>query len=187
MSYWDKFYKKAHTLEPSNFARLFSGFLRKEEEAVIELGCGNGRDAKFLHNFAKKYTALDFSNVAVQVVNSYGLRNVEAIVASMSDVELSEYTAIYSRFSLHSINEKQEKDLFLNLSRCQKGCLLAIEARSDLGAFDGDHYRRFINNDSLSDSLKSLGFETLLHTHGTGLSVYGEEDPPVIWYVGIKK
>lgn len=186
MSYWDKFYKKNHTLKPSNFARLFSGFLRKDD-LVIELGCGNGRDTKFLHNRVKKYTSLDFSKEAVNLIESYNIENVEPLNGDMSKINLKPYTAIYSRFSIHSISEDKQTDLFNNLSKCEKDTLLAIEVRSDKGAFVGDHYRRFINNEEFAESLSAMGYETLLHAESTGLSKYKDEDPVVIWYIGIKK
>jgi len=186
MSYWNDFYKKKHTLTPSNFARMFSGFT-SDSDLVIELGCGNGRDAIFLHSKVSQYFCLDYSREAISLIDSYGLENVEAVHGDMSKTNLDRYTAIYSRFSLHSIDEERQKSLFSNLSKCQPGTLLAIEARSDTGAFEGDHYRRFINNQEFHESMVSLGFDTLLHTEATGLSIYKGEDPPVIWYVGIKK
>src|SRR5210317_1656513 len=186
MSYWNKFYKKNHTRVPSNFARMFSGFIGKNDR-VIELGCGNGRDALFLHYRVMDYCCLDYSEEAISLVKTYELSNVQTKQGDMSKVNLIDYTAVYSRFSLHSIDENKEKDLFRNLSKCRPGTLFAVEARSNKGAFEGDHYRRFINNERFKNSMDSMGFETLVHTEAVGLSVYKEEDPPVIWYIGIKK
>jgi SAM-dependent methyltransferase len=52
--------------EPSDFAKKsFNLFRRKKVQAVLELGCGQGRDTLFFARHGLKLTALDYAETAV--------------------------------------------------------------------------------------------------------------------------
>ena len=48
INYWDEYYKKEHVPSfPSPFVKYVANQLISELD-ILEIGCGNGRDSKFL-------------------------------------------------------------------------------------------------------------------------------------------
>lgn len=89
----------------------------------------------------------------------------------------------YLRFFLHSIPEDvQDRLMQVIADVARPGDMLAAEFRTDKDEARsktyGDHYRRFQNGPAFGRSLhQRYGFEILEEQEGTGLSVYGDEDP----------
>ena len=107
---------------------------------------------------------------------------------------------IYTRFSLHSINEKDE-DSFLKWvydSLINNGYLF-LEARSDKDKMltQGvkisnnenytDHYRRYLNYEQTKNKLINLKFDIVESTESDNLSVVGDDNPYLIRIIACKK
>ncbi|MDX1446886.1 class I SAM-dependent methyltransferase, partial [Lishizhenia sp.] len=111
--YWEKYYKeqgKKFNANPSLFAKFLvkEGYLKKGD-SLIELGCGNGRDALYFAQKGLNVKAIDQSEFTTKNLNE-----IEGITAETNDFtrldDLSEKVdVIYSRFTLHSIDKKGEK------------------------------------------------------------------------------
>ena len=170
---------------------------------MVELGCGNGRDAVFFAAQGLDITALDMSQEAVSQLQSRGIANAEFLCGDFvnSDVhQPGSYDYAYSRFTLHSINRNQEQVLLNNLFRgLRPGGKLFIEVRGvndplfgkgrqvERNAYFYDnHYRRFIVLDELTDSLEQRGFRVEYAQERTGFAPYGNDDPPVIRVVAAR-
>ena len=64
--YWNEYYKKnIAPNEPSKFAKDILKYLDSGKK-LIELGCGNGRDAMFLANNNISVVAIDQSESSIQ-------------------------------------------------------------------------------------------------------------------------
>ena len=104
------------------------------------------------------------------------------------------YESIYSRFTLHAINDKQEDELLRNIrSSLKSGGRLYIEARTlndDLYGkgekvapnsyiYNG-HFRRFIDVEVLKEKLIQLEFKIISVVEGRGFSKTFESDPVLV-------
>ena len=202
-AYWNQYYKnRVCSEEPSPFAQYVSTLVEPGKR-MVELGCGNGRDAVFFAGQGLRVTALDMSQEASAQLQSRNLDSAEFLCGDFvnSDVHQPDsYDYAYSRFTIHSINRNQEQVLLGNLFRGlrPKGKLF-IEVRGvndplfgkgrqvERNAYFYDnHYRRFIVLDELAASLEQRGFLVEYAQERTGFAPYGNDDPPVIRIVAAK-
>ena len=161
--YWTNYYKNhKHAFEPSFFSKSITKFLN-EGDSLIDLGCGNGRDAIY---FAEKniYThGVDMVSEEVEYLNKVYKNHKYLSFATFNFADLPEkkYTHAYSRFTLHSIPLEFENILFkwikINIKK-----YFFIEVRSDKDSLyeqKTDHYRRFPNFEKLLMKLIKNNFE----------------------------
>lgn len=201
IAYWEEYYKKNNfNCNNSLFSSCVSKYLEFSDASILELGCGNGRDAFY-------FEALGFSVVAIdQVVNEleflsneFGDKNIKFIsgdftqLGKISDIQGMHFDCIYSRFTLHSITTNDEKRLLSEVPRFlkEKG-IFAIEARGKKNSLCGlgdkieedecsvayrynDHYRRFIDFDLLCKRLES-DFDLIYAKEDLGFAPYNGED-----------
>lgn len=202
-AYWDQYYKnQICSEEPSPFAQ-YVATLVEPGKRMVELGCGNGRDAVFFAGHGLQVTALDMSQEAITQLHSRNIPHAEFICGDFvnSDVhQPNSYDYVYSRFTIHSINRNQEQMLLNNLFRgLRPGGKLFIEVRSvhdplfgkgkqmeHNAYFYDNHYRRFIVLSELVDSLEQRAFRVEYAQEHTGFAPYGNDDPPVIRIVAVK-
>lgn len=195
--YWNQYYKNRVCSEvPSPFARYVATLVEPGRQ-MVELGCGNGRDAVFFARQGLHITALDTSQEAISQLQSRGIANAMFLCDDFVNSEIhrfGSYDYAYSRFTIHAINQNQEQVLLNNLFRgLRSGGKLFIEVRGvndplfgkgkqvERNAyFFNDHYRRFIVLDELVHSLEQRGFLMEYAKERTGFAPYGNDDPPVI-------
>ena len=200
--YWKRFYKQHDPDSPSAFCDFVIKNFLSSNDTVIELGCGNGRDAVALARQAHRYIGLDISPSATlaahELLESCGLERqnfdfqTQSFAAVRRPSQIENRVLIYSRFSLHADSESAQTQLFENLSSCMEpGDLIMIETRTihdelfgvgelvERNAYMTDHYRRFLDPadfpDCLPDNLKLLAKETR-----RGFAPYGDADPVVM-------
>jgi tellurite methyltransferase len=193
-NYWAVFYKKHKAVEyPSPFAEFCYENYVSEGQSMIELGCGNGRDARYFFGQGCRVIALDQSPVEVIFNSKSGASESQFISTDFVNYDFSKHgetDIFYSRFSLHAINADQEailmEKVFANL---KPGGLFLIEARTtrdplcgegkevEPNAFVTDHYRRFLNTQKFIEDSVSIGYRLLYFIEKSGLSPYGDEDP----------
>ena len=133
-NYWNDYYRNASSIGtiPSQFAAFAAcEFLR--DSPVIDIGCGNGRDAIFFSSIGYKVTGIDSSSSAVELC-SLAAKEFE-IGASFKVFDISEdedaindlvdslmldapsKINIYSRFFIHAIDEEAENKFFYLINR----------------------------------------------------------------------
>lgn len=188
--------------EPSDYARAVSSRLSGVEK-ILEIGCGNGRDAEYFGSQGFEVVATDASDVAINSClerNSVG--NVKYIYSADGGInaELNyKFDIVYCRFVIHAMPLSEELELHSNVFRLlsAKG-QYHIECRSinDPMAYQGEiiseneringHYRRFIDKDQLLARLTQAGFGILDGVEGKGLASFGSEDPMVIRVTAIR-
>lgn len=195
--YWDSFYDRAHpAYNPSPFAQFIQGRFPNQLN-LIDVGCGNGRDAFFFSQHRERVVGIDASTTAIancdRIKQIRGFRNVEFAVADVDVVQdlqalfgrlgLSSGNCLfYARFFLHAINSETQ-NVFLDFfaARMTPNCIMCLEFRTaeDQDGYKvfGDHYRRFIDPHRLSSQAAQRNLKTEYFNHGKGLAVYGAEDP----------
>lgn len=195
--YWNQYYRNdVCSRQPSPFAQ-YVATLVEPGRRLVELGCGNGRDAVYLAAQGLQVTALDLSSVTIEHLQAQGIANAEFICEDFVNSDIhrpGSYDYAYSRFTIHSINKNQEQLLLQRVyGGLRPGGKLFIEVRSvkdplfgkgrqlEHNAFFYDnHYRRFIVLDELVAELESCGFLVEYAKDSTGFAPYGNEDPSVI-------
>ncbi len=201
--YWSDFYRGKQAVSiPSPFAEYcLTNF--KSGTHILEIGCGNGRDARFFAKNGYCVVAIDKSEVAIDV--SKKSNEFESITyicceaSAVSDYIERRYDYIYSRFSLHAMTEKEEVNaLHAVYELLELGGLLCIECRSindslsrrgevlsPTERIDG-HYRRFIELQTLLKRLKGIGYVILEANESRGMAKFKDEDPVVIRVIAKK-
>ena len=179
--YWENYYTLGKvSREPSLFAKFILGNHLAEQESLLELGCGNGRDCVFFARHNVNVLAVDQCEDEITALSKKdvydNLRFMQDDFTRLGDIGMFDH--IYSRFTLHSIKEKEEDDVIAWAYKHLKyGGKLLIEARNkknelyklgdsvpgELDAYVyNNHYRRFIDTDNLRDKLEKVGFEVVL-------------------------
>lgn len=186
--YWNEVYS-ANKLdhEPSSFAQHCEVSHFHSGNSLLELGCGNGRDAFFFVEKGMQVSALDASSKTIENLSSMSVKNVDFLNQDFSDLtSFTGFDHVYSRFTMHSVDEETEQMVFSQLPQVLKaGGLFLMEARSTNDeklekAFGNEHFRRYLDFQTTVDKLESLNFRILEKRESKGLSPYKEEDPFLI-------
>lgn len=199
--HWDSYYKTNDApTEPSSFAVHCLPTISKTQP-LLEVGCGNGRDALFFADHGLQVTACDASAVTIsklkKIMTSTKQNNPRFLEADITNLPIHGYEVlfgtIYARFVLHAISAiGQESLLRWASANLVPGGLLMVEARSvnsnlygkgqpvGKDAFIFNHYRRFIRKEELVNQLINLGFEIKECVESDGLAINGKDNPVVI-------
>jgi len=201
--YWNNFYKNSDMElihAPSSFAIFCKENYIKKQSVIVEIGSGNGRDSFYFAKLGHKVHAIDLSQEAVhleqtiinqQIKNNIFLINDNFITYNYT--KISNVDIFYSRFTMHTINEKEESILLEKIYSALKiGGEYFIEARTindplinkgkkiSQNEMYTDHYRRFLDSNTFLKKCLKLGFQLQYFTEQSGLSVYKEDDPVLL-------
>ena len=199
IEYWENYYKeKKMVTKPSSFAKFLTSNYKLDGN-IIELGCGNGRDAVHFAKEGLDIVGVDQCQVAIDELNKMGIPNTKFILDDFTNLGFSkEYHNIYSRFTLHSIDSESELRTIKWASKVLNGGVFALEVRSVKDDLFGqgkriakntwftDHARRFIDFDEIKETLIKNSFSIVYEEEGRGLALYKNEDPVVIRIIARK-
>lgn len=109
LKYWEAYYaKRRKPGPPSKFAHFVQNHLNGCHANILELGCGDGRDAVYLSGQGHKVLAIDQCHSQIGYLEKfYSDRNIQFRVLDFTNIsELGEanFGCIYSRFTLHSVD-----------------------------------------------------------------------------------
>jgi len=192
-SYWEAYYARrpdAGRRLPSQFAVFVAGELDGRHR-VIDLGCGDGRDALFFAEYGHDVVGVDASASAIDGcrgrARALGL-DASFVVASIDDPGLAEQVRseagpqlVYARFFLHAISAAEETSLLeLAAAIVRAGDLLAVEYRTIRDAsgvkVTDDHFRRFIMPATFEARALDHGFDVEYSVEGFGFAKYRADD-----------
>lgn len=189
--YWDSFYGSSGKTPPS-VPSQFATFAATEfngRPAILEIGCGNGRDAEFFSLFGFSVLAIDASSQAIAscLENRRGdaqykhCENGELHEAVKAFAQKHDQICVYGRFFLHAITEEEQLSLINVLNDAlPASTMLAFEYRTlkDAEAEKefGSHYRRFIDHAGLIETFKANGYHVIYEIEGRGFAKYKDED-----------
>lgn len=207
--YWNSFYLKKNKDKNSTFAKFIKKrFLNKRRGRLIDLGCGDGRDTFYLSDINNETLGIDKSkiiikknNALVKINKNKKLYFKSKNVVSPSILTFGKFEYVYSRFFLHTINEKSQKKLFSNILTkiTKKNSLCFFEFRTikdqmyNLGLKQSkyeritDHYRRFIDvKKFVKLDYIYKNFEIIYLIERKNLSIH-KKDNPVVCRIVLKK
>lgn len=196
-AYWEKYYQSgAAPAEPSNFASFVMAKHVDAGQSLIELGCGNGRDAHFFAANGLEVVAVDQCAAELEELSNKNgtlsnLRYSADDFTAMPDSD-EKFDAIYSRFTLHSVNAEGQKRTLewcaRNLANLGKLCIETrgkkneiyqkgepVDGESDAFVYE-DHYRRFVDFDEFTKDVESTGLSIVDASEETGYAPFGDTD-----------
>lgn len=200
IDYWNGFYKNNFNeiIEPSSFAKYIMSYI-EPNKTLLDLGCGNGRDSKFFINNKLNVVGVDTSDYAINKLNNEIIDGNSIFICddfvTCRNIFQQQYDYIYSRFTLHTISEKQETELLLNIKESIKNNgYFFIEARTINDEIYGkgqrigeneyiynNHYRRFIDVDKFKEKLRNIGgFEIIELKEDKNYSKIEESNPTLM-------
>ncbi|MCF6276323.1 MAG: class I SAM-dependent methyltransferase [Candidatus Magasanikbacteria bacterium] len=192
--YWENIYKNGSIIKkPSLFAKFVLNKHIKDNASLIELGCGNGRDAIFFASNNINVLAVDQCKNKISELNSNKYKNLIFKAGDFTKLnKFGTFDNIYSRFTLHSITEKEENNLFLFVNSClNKDGKIFIEVRGEknglfkvgkpvigeINAFIyNGHFRRFLNINNICKKLESIKLRIISAEEKTGFAPLENED-----------
>lgn len=205
-NYWKDIYsKQSEGDRPSLFAKHIVETNDIGGKRLIELGCGNGRDAIYFANANAIVDAIDQCDNIIELLQHryQRLNNLQFKCLDFTDLDdNSKYDIVYSRFTLHSISKQQESKVlrwaYNNLNPNGKFCIevrgqkneiykVGIPVESEPDAFIlNDHYRRFLHFETLCNELKSLGFNIEFAAEKKGFAPFNGQDETYIRVIATK-
>lgn len=204
--YWSNFYAHHTNTEGSTFFAEVSK-LEVLPDAVIDIGCGDGRDACAFAQIGRTVLGIDQSAVAADTATGRAKELGVAEHAAFEVCDVSDSEALgralrtfrdrqdgpvlfYLRFFLHSIRAEVQETLLTQIrSVARDGDLFAAEFRTDEDEKRkktfGNHYRRFQNAAEFRASMEGrYAVDVLKDQESDGLSPYGDEDPILYRLIG---
>lgn len=166
---------------------------------MIELGCGNGRDAVYFANHNHVVHAIDQCVIEMSEIRT-NLHFLQDDFVNLEYDSFKEIDTFYSRFTLHSITqEEEEKLLFKVHDNLSVGGLFCIESRTTKDPKFGigrcveyntylhdNHRRRFVDSESFLQRVLKMGFKLRYFTEENNLSIH-KGDNPVLMRVILEK
>jgi SAM-dependent methyltransferase len=196
--FWENFYARRSLAGPSPFA-IELATRPGLPPTVLDLGCGDGRDAVHFANAGCRVIGIDSSARGLARARARaGAANVAAVFYRHDLAEPDALPGLdlpagpvlfYGRFLLHDLPAPAEQRLLTAVaSRARPGDLLALEARIELGRWTyGRHYRRPLEPAPLQARLERDGWTIVDSLTGTGLAPHAGEDPQVLRVVARKR
>lgn len=204
--FWNNHYKAFRVQEPSKFSEYVSSHYLRPDDRLIELGCGNGRDAGLLARHVLRYTGIDACPVAIEsCAKSSNSGNATFQCADFTNVDFNKWgdgsgrLVVYSRFSLHSVTYAEAERLWDNLEKIATArWVFMLEARTcydelygvgepvGLHEFKTDHYRRFLDPAVFLSQLAAK-FSVKYFEVAKGFAPFADQDPLVLRTVFSRK
>ena len=208
-SYWNNIYvNEVVTTNRSPFAKFCYDNFLSENDLLIDLGCGNGRDSIFFFKNKLNVVSIDQSlkkNLILNKIQSNENNTKNKISFFKDDFikfdykKINEINVFYSRWTIHSISKKQEDKLFAVIEKnLNTSGYFCIEVRTindplfgqgtfvEKNAYFTDHYRRFIDPADIKNTIIKHGFEILFFEESNLFSP-SKEDNPVLLRAIVKK
>ena len=130
LSYWNGLYDKKNFFGtgPTKLAKYAELILQKNKiNNLLEIGCGQGRDAIHFSQLGYNVNAFDISSKAIKFVeeikNSLGLTNLDLIVHDAEkplSYSKDNFDFIYSNLALQFFNIDQLQTIFTNIADVMK-------------------------------------------------------------------
>ncbi len=202
-NYWETYYKFSKSpIRPSKFSIFCAKYLKSFHGKIYDVGCGNGRDTIFFNKLKFKCFGIDSCKSIIlknkRKFKIYKKNFINKDFSKLSFLNKIEDSIIYSRFSLHSINEKKQKIFLSKIKKSKNVKVLMIETRTiydelygkgkKIGKFEyiNTHYRRFLKPLDLKKTI-SKSFKIKYYKVAKNFAKYKKENPKVLRLIAIRK
>ena len=173
------------------------------DKTLIDIGCGNSRDAKYFKSKNIEVTGIDQSSIAIKL-NKENYKNIDyfkrKICRKKFNFNKKKFDFLYARFFIHAISLKDESQFLINCKKIsKKDSIFLFEFRTTKDPlmkkgiklkgnerFYG-HYRRFININQFVKKTEIYGFEILYISQGKNYAKFNKEQPHICRMILKKK
>ncbi len=195
INYWNSFYKKKSISSESTFAKFTYRKIKKFKGKILDIGCGNGRDAYFFNKKGFNVLGVDISQKAIQINSKDKIKNLIFKKFDVGKDKLkSKFEIIYCRFFVHTLDEMLENKL-INIikSTKKKNTLVFFEFRNykdkifgnfkssdhnKIIEFEKGHLRRIIDTKVFKKKfITKTKSKIIYEKSGINLSVYKKDNP----------
>lgn len=137
---------------------------------IFDVGCGHGRDAKYLEDNGFNVTGIDLSENMLNIarINSPKSKFIKMDMKDLSNIQNNFLDRIWSCASLLTIPKSQVKNILFNFNRILKESgiiFISVKEGSEEGYFIGENnikkYYTNYNKDELCKIIKDCGFKIL--------------------------
>jgi len=208
--YWEEYYKNDENLtgerSPSNFAVFCNDEFFSENDVIVDLGAGSGRDSLYFVHLGHTVYSLDQCESPSDLKDSLIAEDIEdrlqMIIGDFVNYDYSllpHVDVFYSRFTLHAIKLAEENVILSKVfDKLKLGGRICIEARTIKDDLFGvgqhicdttymtDHCRRFIDTHNFISKLLKLGFELEFFHESKGFSRQKDNDPHLMRVIAQK-
>lgn len=201
-AYWQKFYAQQAASKSLQLPSQFAAFVSNEiscDSFVIDIGCGNGRDALFFGRHGFEVLGIDRSENAVAFCQERSPEKCEFAAIDLAKLDLSKEVearlqktstnlVVYSRFFLHAIDRDLQR-IFLKqvatLADRAPQVFLEFRTNQDAGRVKvtAEHYRRYVELSQFEQDAAEFGLSVVYKAEGTGFAKYKDDDAHVARYV----
>ena len=203
INFWNIFYKKKLApVKPSSFAKFSFKRIEKMKYITFDIGCGNGRDTIFFNKNNIECFGIDKSKEATLLNKkkyfNYSDKFLNRNFCTFFKKKIKKKFIVFSRFTWHSIDYKDERNLLNSLKKNKNLEFIFIEARSIKDGIYGkgkkigthefltSHYRRFISSKVLINQLSKF-CKILYFKESKNLAKFKNENPHVIRIIAKRK
>lgn len=180
--YWDNLWAKPSHASANRFAvRAYQIIKDKNYSTLLDLGCGDGRDAIYFSRKGLKVTAVDFSSIAI---NRLKIENPEfqCICKDICNIEFKEksFDVVYSHLSLQYFDDETTNQIIGNIYQILAGNgLLFIKCKSTDDQLYGQgekvgedifwkqHLRHFFSKEYMARILQQFKIIRIIKTSST--------------------
>ena len=120
---WQNAWKDKSDRSPNPFAKIVWNLLKnKNVKTLLDIGCGDGRDAVFFATQGLTVTAIDFSESGIAVLRSLNPQIIAKVV-DLRDMHFPDasFDVIYAHLSLHYFDNSVTEKIISNIHRMLKG------------------------------------------------------------------
>ncbi len=174
-NYWEKFYKKKHTMKHTAFAndsiKIIKNIFAENNVSIIDVMAGNGRDTVYLNSQS------NFSCTGVDGAFESSFVKKESLHKTLQ--KNCCYDVVYSRFGLHCISYREIEKL---IQWTQNIIAAEFRIKGDRAILYPDskgHKRNYIDLGKIISFFINNDFEIKIMSVGRGLAKYKNEDPLV--------
>ena len=149
ISYWSDMYSKPNVFGtgPTKLAELAHSLIKdKPIKNILEIGCGQGRDALFFSEKGYFVETFDISENAIKFVNetkeSFNIKNLNAIIYDVQEsfpYSNNFFDFVYSNLALQFFNLESLEKIFENIYRVMKDDAIILFSTKK----KGDKYYNF--------------------------------------------
>ena len=153
INYWNRFYKKIPYMDESTFAKFSYKKIQNKNSKILDIGCGNGRDAYYFHKKGFEVTGIDISQKAIEKNSKIKIKNLVFKKFDVGKDKLkNKFEIIYCRFFVHTLDELQENKLINIIKQVKK--------KNTLVFFEFRNYKdKIFGNFNAKDHNKIIEFE----------------------------
>lgn len=196
--HWQDFYASADAEKvpavESSFVRWVTDRI-EGQPAMLDIGTGTARDARFLAMKGHRVVAVDYSSAAIDRARCLSARegwdasfhqlnlgDLHAVGRFVGDLDWDTEWQLYARFLVHAIDDQARANLWtLATLVAARGGTCWFEFRTDRDEREehvfGEHFRRYLSPAQVADELRGRGLEVQELVEGRGLAPHGDEDP----------